>query len=605
MFMRKYLFLLVMLSGYYPSSFAQPLSQTKTATLLNHNLKGNISNNYFQREAREGAPIVLRGTIISPEGLIRHGYVAIVNGRIASVSDQQPDLPDAVTVNTHGIILPGFIDLHNHVRWNVLPRWHLGRTFTNQPQWADDPEVQRLGAPIDHLQSSSFCDMNAWGELRALVGGATSIMATEPVPCIHGLVRNLDFNSGFYGTTELDREHIFNVSGFRLPPPSDIAGRAAFVAAARFFIANPFYEALAMHVAEGTDAAAEEQFTFLQSARLLNPKGILIHGIPLGASDFQAMAAAGTALVWSPRSNLELYGATANISAALDAGVEIALAPDWALTGSSNMLDELKTAARWNREHLGGRLTDRQLVQMVTSAPARISGIDDQVGAINSGLRADILVINGDHNDPYHAVIAATVADVELVFIDGVPLYGDRMFMEHFWKRSDLEEINLPEAPKTLATPAATVLVADIETRLRLALEAEGTSLAPLTEPDVFVVSAAPVARVRSWPNITNRNIPTTIAQDLGGREEITYPGKLTVTVLPNPSWKYFTLRTQSSSSEVVQLRVMDVLGKIVEARDGIMANTNFHIGSNFPPGIYLVEVVQGTERQMLKVIRQ
>ena len=428
------------------------------------------------------ASIVIRGTVVTPDGFIKHGYVGIVNGRVVSVSDKQPDMPDAIKVNTEGIILPGFVDLHNHVPWNVLPRWRPGRTFTSQPQWADDPEFQRFSAPFDHLVASSFCDMNAWGELRALVGGTTSVMATRSFPCIHGLVRNLDFNSGFYGTTELDREHIFNVAGFRLPPPSDVTGRAAFVQAARFFIANPFYEALSMHVAEGTDASAEEQFTFLLSRSLLNPKGILIHGISLGASDFQAMVATGTALVWSPRSNLELYGATANIAAALDAGVEIALAPDWALTGSSNMLDELHTAAQWNRERLGGRLTDRQLVDMVTSVPARVAQVDDEIGAIRPGLRGDLVVLSGEPDDPYGAVIRATPAQVQLVLIAGVPLYGDRALTERFWDPADLEEITLLGTPKTLATPAAGVAVAAIAARLQAALTEEGASLAPLTE---------------------------------------------------------------------------------------------------------------------------
>jgi cytosine/adenosine deaminase-related metal-dependent hydrolase len=90
------------------------------------------------------------------------------------------------------------------------------------------------------------------------------------------------------------------------------------------------------------------------------------------------MADSGTALVWSPRSNLELYGQTANIQAAINAGVEIALAPDWAITGSSNMLNELKVADLWNREQLGGRLSDRQLIDMATSIPAHIAGVDDR-----------------------------------------------------------------------------------------------------------------------------------------------------------------------------------------------------------------------------------
>ena len=543
-------------------------------------------------------PIVLRGTIILPDGVTKHGYVGIVNGRIASVSEDLPDIPGAITVNTHGIILPGFVDVHNHVRFNVLPRWKPGRLFTNRNQWRGDPEVLRLvNGPINRL-SSNFCDMNSWGELRALVGGTTSIMTTNREPCIHGLVRNLDHNSGFYGTTQLDREHIYDV----LEIPVDPGQRLLFVGGARALIGSPFYEALFIHLAEGTDDAAEEEFTFVQSQSLLNPKGVIIHGIPLSATDFGAMADYGTALVWSPRSNLELYGETANIPAALDAGVEIALAPDWAITGSSNMLAELKVAAQWNREELGGRLTDRQLVDMATSVPAHIAGIDDEVGAISVGLRADILVFNGDHNNPLRAVIDATAADVELVFIDGVPLYGDRIFMEHFWNRSDLEEIKLTGVTKTLATPAANVIVNDIESRLAPALEAEGTSLAPLTEPDDFDIS---MVGLRAGMNIMNQKLPTTKAKDINGMVEKINTGKLTVTALPNPSRKHFTVRIESSSGELLQLRVLDLMGRTVEARNGIAANTTFHIGNDLGPGIYFVEVVQGTERQLFKLIRQ
>jgi 5-methylthioadenosine/S-adenosylhomocysteine deaminase len=430
-----------------------------------------------------GAAIVLRGTILTPDGVITRGYVGIANGRITSVSAARPDAPDAIWVNTDGIILPGFIDLHNHVPWNVLPRWKPSRRYDDQGQWANDPEFRRISAPFDAIHDNSFCDMNAWGELRALVGGTTSIMATHRFACIHGLVRNLDFNSGFYGTTQLNREHIFNVPGGQFPPPQDTAARDSFVQTARFFIRNPSFEALAMHVAEGRDTVAEEQFTFLRSQQLLNPKGILIHGVSLGPDDFQAMAAAGTALVWSPRSNLELYGTTANIGAALDAGVEVALAPDWAITGSSNMLDELKTAAQWNRDELAGRLSDRQLVDMVTSVPAHVAAIDDEVGAIRTGLRADLLVLVGDADNPYRAVVKANPEDVQLVVIAGVPLYGERNLLGRFWDQSDVEAIPLGDRSKALATPAAGVVAAQVAARLAAALANEGTSLAPLTEP--------------------------------------------------------------------------------------------------------------------------
>jgi 5-methylthioadenosine/S-adenosylhomocysteine deaminase len=432
-------------------------------------------------------PIVLRGTVITPDGVLKHGYVAVVDGRIASVSAKQPDIPEAISINTEGIILPGFVDVHNHVPWNVLPRWSPPHLYANRSQWRTDPIFeQQVSSHFDNLigdgdatGTGNICDMNAYGEMRALVGGVTSILATHGVPCIHGLVRNLDANSGFYGTTELDRERI--ISAIEIPPATDVPGRQQFVGLAQFAIAFPGFEALFLHVAEGVDAFSLEEFTFGQANGLLCAKCVAIHGVALGASQFQAMAHAGTSLVWSPRSNVSLYGQTADINAALDAGVRIALAPDWAISGSGNMLDELHFAAQWNREHLGGRLTNRQLVDMVTSIPAAEARIDDEVGAVRVGLRADLLVINGNGDDALRSVVDATPDDVRLVTIQGVPLYGDQNLMERFSPRSSLQSVALPGGPKSLATAAGFVF-ADVVSRLRSALAAEGTSLAPLVE---------------------------------------------------------------------------------------------------------------------------
>ena len=423
---------------------------------------------------------VLRGTVVTPDDVIKHGYVAVVDGRIVSISENHPGI-DAVTINTDGIILPGFVDIHNHLHANVIPRWQPPHLYNSRYEWRADPDfLAAVSTPIDQLLPDYGCDMNAWGELRALVGGTTSAMSTRPVPCIRGLVRNLDFNSGFYGTTALDLEHIVNV--VQMPFPSDATGRAIFVATAQFFIANPFYESLVVHAAEGTDAVSQEEFTFLSTNSLLNPKGVLIHGISLGPADFQLMAATGTALVWSPRSNLELYGTTTNITAALDAGVEIALAPDWAISGSSNMLDELKVASKWNREHLGGRLSNRQLIDMVTYTAAHAVGIDDEVGSIRPGLRADLLVVSGRNVETLKSVVDATPEDIQLVVIGGVPMYGARKLMEPFWERSDLETISIFGSTKVLATGAAGVVASEIAARLGPAMSAQGTSLAPLVE---------------------------------------------------------------------------------------------------------------------------
>ena len=254
---------------------------------------------------------------------------------------------------------------------------------------------------------------------------------------------------------------------------------------ARAFVASSFYDALMLHLAEGIDAIAREEFLFMQSQSLLPAKGIAIHGNALQAIDFQAMAVNGTALVWSPRSNLELYGQTTAIDVAASAGVEIALAPDWAVTGSSNLLDELRFAASWNEEQLGGLFSHRQLLDMATVVPARLAGVDDEVGSIRPGLRADLIVVKARHRgQPYHTLVDSHARNVRLVLVGGVPLYGNRSVMRRFWDDSQLETVPLPRGSKQLATPATGgVVVAEVSSRLAPVLEAAGSALAELTEP--------------------------------------------------------------------------------------------------------------------------
>jgi len=55
--------------------------------------------------------------------------------------------------------------------------------------------------------------------------------------------------------------------------------------------------------------------------------------------------------------------------------------------------------------------------------------------------------------------------------------------MEIFWVPADLEEVPLSASAKALATPATAIVVGALSARLQTALQAEGTSLAPLDEP--------------------------------------------------------------------------------------------------------------------------
>jgi 5-methylthioadenosine/S-adenosylhomocysteine deaminase len=144
-------------------------------------------------------------------------------------------------------------------------------------------------------------------------------------------------------------------------------------------------------------------------------------------------------MVWSPLSNLLLYGRTADIAAARAAGVHIGLGSDWSVSGSKGLLGELK-AARIASGRAGGVLADLDLVAMATRDAARILRWDGALGSLRPGLRADLLVVEGTGGDPYTTLIDAHDSAVRLVVIDGVARYGTRPMMRALAPDAPLED---------------------------------------------------------------------------------------------------------------------------------------------------------------------
>jgi hypothetical protein len=220
----------------------------------------------------------------------------------------------------------------------------------------------------------------------------------------------------------------------------------------------------------------------------------------------------GAKLVWSPLSNLLLYGQTALVYHALNAGVVISLGTDWSPSGSRNLLDELKIADLTLRDPrlLGGdrdlipslsttgkgadaRETaeialDKLLVEMVTSNPAKTLRWTEEVGSIEPGKFADLVLITkpqhssaaGLPDSPYRNLIDATEEDVRLVLVNGEPLSGDVALMAAL-KAGDYEVVisNSGCFQKAIdvtnpAVPQGTETFTNIQNVLRDALNAMG-----------------------------------------------------------------------------------------------------------------------------------
>lgn len=416
--------------------------------------------------------LFVEGTIVAPDRVVPHGWVEIDDGRIVAVHETPPPAPRGRIVQTGGIVFPGLVDLHNHVPWNVFPRWHPPRHFASRYEWRREPFYrEKIVAPFNALRDSVFCDMNLYGEIRALVGGTTSIVGTRKADCVAGLVRNLDHASGFYGLLDSDAQHLWN--SVNLPNERELKELVPTMAKARF-------EGFLVHAAEGFDAESKSEFAKLDRLGLLTARTAIVHGLSLGADEFRVMRERDVALIWSPRCQMELYGRTTDVATALAAGVEVALGPDWALTGSANLLDELAFAWSWAQRQPEPRLTAAQLVAMATSIAAHVGGVDDEVGAIRAGLRADLLVIAGDPARPYESLVSAAPAAVKLVLIEGEPVYGDATLLAQ--AKLDAGFTPLADVPGKAVKLSGRTDFATLRAKLQRALAAQGVELAPLLE---------------------------------------------------------------------------------------------------------------------------
>ncbi len=79
---------------------------------------------------------------------------------------------------------------------------------------------------------------------------------------------------------------------------------------------------------------------------------------------------------------------------------------------------------------------------------------------------------------------------------------------------------------------------------------------------------------------------------------------ELQVIVSPNPSTLYFTVTIRSNNASTVNLRVLDAMGRIVEARSKINANSTLQIGQQYLSGTYFAEFIQGTQRKVVQLLK-
>jgi len=350
----------------------------------------------------KNAEIIFDSNRLAAEDLILRGR--IIAKQACSSGSGLPKV--GVTVNAGGYrIYPALINAHDHGLFNWSPPIKAAK-FTNYVEWID--HIHKHPDPtIAENRITSFADRLDLMYYKQVFNGVGTVELftdnTQKYYVYHYPIRILDMFSHSHSILVGERQTALDFA------------RAKGV--------QPFL----IHLGEGKGEAMRKELDRLDRLGALSSNTVLIHGIAFEESDWKRIACAGASLVWCPSSNMHLYGVTADVPAALKAGVRVCIGTDGAITGGRGLLQEMRVAQR-----LYPNLSSRTLFDMVTKTAAAILGIDDQVGTLDPGKRADLLIIRKKSDDPFQDLINVHSEDIGLLMVDGVPVYGDVFFLNEF-----------------------------------------------------------------------------------------------------------------------------------------------------------------------------
>lgn len=488
-------------------------------------------------------PVALAGRVVTMDAqstVLPRGVVYARDGAIAAVLAEHVPAPagfeNVKVVQTASTICPGLIELHNHLPYDVLPLWAVPKKFTNRDQWSgpSTKDYHRLvSGPMGVLGRNPDVvpAVVRYVEVRCLLGGTTTsqgvALAVDPgiVKLFRGLIRNVE-----------------STGDPALPPATTHIADVDATDAERFLTRLSGTQKLLLHLSEGTDAAARAHFQALKMSDgrwAITDNLIGIHCAALNAQDFQTYAAHGGSMVWSPLSNLLLYGQTAAIADAIAAGVRIALGSDWAPSGSKNLLGELKVA-RLAADMAGVSITDHDLLAMATTTPAAMLGWQDELGTLEVGKKADLIAIAGTSGDPYGTAIDATENDVNLVVINGIPRAGTAALMGKLGFDGEQIKIGRRSRVLNLAQAAADPDVAEVSVAAAIGTLTQalrGLPTAGSATPSVLAAAGSPATS--SKPKGRRRKRGALLAASgvidngLTPRPHLPFRGKLTGPNLP------------------------------------------------------------------------
>ena len=409
-------------------------------------------------------------TMNSSMEIIPEGSLAIKNGVIVDIGPsreiRQGYMPKEVLDADHCAVLPGLVNAHTHAAMTIfrgladdlpLMEWLENYIFPAEAHLR--AEWVRWGTVLACCEmllsgTTTFCDMYLFEEevaraakemgMRAIVG---EVLYDFPSPNYGPIER------GFQYTEELiERWKGDPLIRVAVEPHAPFTCSPELLKRARK-LANSHGVPLIIHVSETKEEVDRIRASYgdtpvrhLWKLGILDGKTVADHVVWVEEEEIRVLGDAGVGVVHNPESNMKLASGVAPITEMLQAGIHVGLGTDGAASNNDlDMFREMDSAAKLHKAFSRdpSRMDASTVLRMATIGGAKALGMEDLIGSIERGKRADIILVDllSPHFVPLHNVISHLVysakgTDVRSVIVDGRILVRDRRLLH-----VDLEEV--------------------------------------------------------------------------------------------------------------------------------------------------------------------
>src|SRR5471032_2285960 len=399
------------------------------------------------------------------------GDVSIRDGRIAAVGPNLPGPHERVVEARGGYVLPGLIQTHVHLCQTLF------RGYADDLALMDWLRTRVWPLEAAHTPDT-LCVATRLATTELLSSGTTAVLTMETVHdtdvvfeavAESGLRATIgkcmmDFDAQVPKRLQEETRHSIDESVAihkRWDGAADGRLHAAFAPRFAVSCSRDLLEAVAglsqqhqalvhTHASESREEIAIVQkatgarmnIEYLATVKLASPHLCAAHCVWVDDRDQQLLADHDIKVMHCPGSNLKLGSGIAPVPEMRARGITVSLGADGAACNNRlDMFEEMRLAAILQAMRKApGALAAREVLWMATRAGARTLGLEDEIGSLEVGKRADVIVVDRDRPhlapgpDPYSTLVYAvrgsdvrtTIVDGELLVDEFAPLRVDR-----------------------------------------------------------------------------------------------------------------------------------------------------------------------------------